>query len=156
MSCQLIWLLSTKLENKILFFCWASFVSKYANDPSHLPSITHRQPIPPPVLFNRASHISIQIDFSELYWDYATFYHQFLAVSFLHLPNASTPFFHLLSAPSGWVTYKVEKHVGDMNPIASTNWLSSGEDVLIKMKVQVEKHVGDVSPILSMNSLCKK
>jgi len=50
----------------------------------------------------------------------------------------------------------VEKHVGDMNPIASTNWLSSGEDALIKIEAKVEKHVGDMSPILSMNSLWEK
>jgi hypothetical protein len=43
---------------------------------------------------------------------------------------------------------KVVKHVGDMNLITPTNWLSSGEDALIQMKVQVKKHVGDVIPIL--------
>jgi hypothetical protein len=63
------------------------------------------------------------------------------------------PSFTSQAHPHICVANKVETHVGDMNPIASTNWLSSGEDALIKIKVQVEKHVGDVSPILSMNSL---
>jgi hypothetical protein len=37
------------------------------------------------------------------------------------------------------VTNEVEKHVGDVSPIASTNLLSSGDDAFIKMKIQVEK-----------------
>jgi hypothetical protein len=92
-------LLSIKLENEILFFSWRlSFQNLVVTL-----LILHPSPVisqfPPSVLSLRVSHIAILIDFSELNWDYTTFYHQFLAVPFFHLPNASTPFLHLPSPP---------------------------------------------------------